>query len=329
MRDDARGLVRRSLPPDVIPRLARIDPLRSALSLLDTFGLVALLFAVALTWRSAWVGAAVFLLMPVAHHRIAVLAHETAHYRLFETRWLNDLVGWLASASIGVSTFSYRIVHRIHHNHLYEAIDPDMPLQGGYPRGRAYLLGKLAKDALGFTFWKNYAYFFGAPGMNRDTGGKGGATGDPLADTSAALRMRALRDRWLIVAFQVVLMGALALAGHLGDYLLFWVLPMLTLYQAVLRLRAVLEHGAIADRTSPLTAARTNIEIPWIARLYLFPLHVNYHIEHHLFPAVPHYHLPALHAALEAQGLLARAESRPFADTVRLVFGPRALPAAA
>lgn len=30
------------------------------------------------------------------------------------------------------------------------------------------------------------------------------------------------------------------------------------------------------------------------------PHHVAYHLEHHLFPAVPHYNLPKLHLALAA-----------------------------
>jgi hypothetical protein len=32
---------------------------------------------------------------------------------------------------------TYRIIHRIHHNHLYEPIDPDLALMAGYPRGVA------------------------------------------------------------------------------------------------------------------------------------------------------------------------------------------------
>ena len=99
------------------------------------------------------------------------------------------------------------------------------------------------------------------------------------------------------------------------------------MYGDELRLRAVAEHGAPAGYESPLTAARTNLPgrgpLGWLVRLALFPHHVNYHIEHHLYPAVPHYRLAALHRRLDAEGLLQGAEVRPFTDTLRRVFAPR------
>jgi len=87
-------------------------------------------------------------------------------------------------------------------------------------------------------------------------------------------------------------------------------------------LRAILEHGAVVDTSSPLTAARTNLAGP-LLRWVLFPHHVNYHIEHHLFPAVPHYHLPRLHRELAARGVLRSAEVRQPGQSWRLVYADR------
>jgi hypothetical protein len=50
---------------------------------------------------------------------------------------------------------------------------------------------------------------------------------------------------------------------------------------------------------------------------------VNYHLEHHLYPAVPHYHLPALHRALQSRGVLEGAEVRDIPDTLKMIFAPR------
>jgi fatty acid desaturase len=98
--------------------------------------------------------------------------------------------------------------------------------------------------------------------------------------------------------------------------------------QAILRLRAICEHGAVTDFSSPLTAARTNLAGP-LARLLLFPHHVNFHVEHHLYPAVPHYRLPALHRALTERNALADAEVRNLRATFGRIFAERAgLPAA-
>ena len=249
-----------------------------------------------------------------------VLAHDAAHYRLFQNRTLNDAAGRFIGSITGISMCAYRVVHRLHHNHLYGPQDPDIALHGGYPRGKGYLLRKLATDLAGLTAWKTYKYFFGAPAANATTR----EAQRPLDDTSPALRRAALRDRWGILAFQV---GApivvIALFGWTGllKYAVLWVLPAVTVLQVILRVRAICEHGAPRDHASPLTAARTNLAGP-LLRLVLFPHHVNYHIEHHLFPAVPHYNLPRLHEALRARGILENAELRTFVQTWHRVYAP-------
>jgi len=105
--------------------------------------------------------------------------------------------------------------------------------------------------------------------------------------------------------------------------------PLLTVLQPILRLRAICEHGAVVDLASPLTASRTNRTWGGVAnvagRALLFPHHVNYHIEHHLYPAVPHYHLPRLHRLLAQKGALDGAEVRDLPATLRLVFARRRL----
>jgi len=96
--------------------------------------------------------------------------------------------------------------------------------------------------------------------------------------------------------------------------------------QPILRLRAICEHGAVRDFSSPLTAARSNRAsggiVNALGRALLFPHHVNYHLEHHLYPAVPHYRLPHLHRLLDEKGALAGAEVRDLGATLRLVFAP-------
>jgi sugar/nucleoside kinase (ribokinase family) len=111
-----------------------------------------------------------------------------------------------------------------------------------------------------------------------------------------------------------------------------WVLPALTVLQAIFRLRAICEHGAVRDTSSPLTAARTHLpglNVAWaLARPALFPHHVNYHVEHHLYPAVPHYNLRRLHNLLVRRGLLEGAEVRAIDSTMRTIFADPARPAA-
>jgi fatty acid desaturase len=305
--EEFRERSRAGLSPDEVRELSRLDAVKASLSILVNWTAIALFAAAALRWRHPAAVAAAILGLALAQHGLAVLAHEAAHYRLYQRRWLNDLAGKLCGAPLGVSMLTYRIIHRIHHNHLYEPIDPDLALMAGYPRGRLYLLRKLAKDLTGITTLKNYRYFKGR--MVK-----------PIGDTSSELRQAARRDRRLVLALHV---GALAVAIATGAwrwYLLFWLLPLVTVLQMILRLRAICEHGAVSDLTTPLKAARTTLAPFWL-RCLLFPHHVNYHIEHHLYPSVPHYRLAECHRRLAARGALDGAELAPHLGvTLRRIF---------
>jgi fatty acid desaturase len=54
-----------------------------------------------------------------------------------------------------------------------------------------------------------------------------------------------------------------------------------------------------------------------LARLTVAPHHVNYYLEHHLLPTVPHYRLPRLHALLRERGAY---EDAAFAASYRQVL---------
>jgi fatty acid desaturase len=309
--EEFRVRSQRWLSPDELRRLTALSWPRAALSLARTSSVIALCVAVALAWPRPAVVAVAILGIAAGQHGLAVLAHEAAHYRLFGKRWLNDLVGRACATPLFVSMITYRLIHRIHHNHLYESNDPDLALIAGYPRGRGYLLRRLAKDLLGLTVAKNYLYFFGRP-QNQDAAA--------LGDTSPALRGAAARDRAFVLAFNLASIAVCVASGCGRVYLLIWVLPLATLLQGLLRFRAVCEHGAVKDQTTPFTAARTNFAPPWI-RWILFPHHVHYHIEHHLYPAVPHYRLAECHRLLESKGALRDAEVvRELRGTIARIF---------
>jgi fatty acid desaturase len=217
------------------------------------------------------------------------------------------------------------VIHRLHHNNLYGELDPDTALHGGYPRGRAYLIKKLLKDLTGLTAWKTYAYFLGgAPALNTRTH----VAIRPLDDTSAKLRSDAHSDRNFVIAFHIAALVLFAASGYIVQYLVLWVLPLVTVVQAILRLRAIAEHGATTDFSSPLTAARTNVLPAWLGWL-IFPHQVNYHIEHHLYASVPHYNLPELHREMASRGLLKGAEVVSFPTTLEKIFAEKRNPIAA
>ena len=311
---------RKALPREIVQALTRRSAWRASAALLHDTAVLAIAIAAALHfWPNPLVILISVLAIGTRQHALFVIAHDAAHYLLYERRWLNDAVGRACATVQGLSMRTYRVIHRLHHNNLYGELDPDTALHGGYPRGTAYLVKKLLKDLSGLTAWKTYAYFLGgAPALNTATN----VALRPLDDTSEKLRIEAKRDRNAVVAFHIVALLAFAWAGYLVEYLVLWVLPLVTVVQAILRLRAIAEHGATTDFSSPLTAARTNIAPAWLEWL-IFPHQVNYHIEHHLYASVPHYNLPDLQRELAARGVLEGAELLPFRATLGKIFAPK------
>jgi len=312
---------RKALPREVVQRLTRRSPWRATFAVLHDFLILAAAIAVGLYfWPNPLVLILSVIVIGTRQHALFVIAHDAAHYLLYDNRLLNDVVGRTCAMLQGLSMCTYRVIHRMHHNNLYGELDPDTALHGGYPRGRSYLVRKLLKDLSGLTAWKTYAYFLGgAPALNTQTN----VALRPLDDTAQKLKTEARNDRNMVIAFHVMLLGVFAWSGYLLQYLVLWVLPLVTVVQAILRLRAIAEHGATTDFSSPLTAARTNVAPAWLEWL-IFPHQVNYHIEHHLYASVPHYNLRALHREMKSRGVLEGAEVIPFRATLGKIFADRA-----
>lgn len=311
---------RQALPKELVARLAQRSAWRATLAILADFTVIAIAIAVALVyWPNPLVIVPAVIIVGTRQHALFVIAHEAAHYLLFDDRKINDWAGRACATVQGLSMCTYRVIHRLHHNNLYGELDPDTALHGGYPRGKIYLIKKLLKDLTGLTAWKTYAYFLGgAPALNTATN----VAMRPLDDTSPKLRAEAKHDRNVVIALHLFLLLVFAFSGYLLQYLVLWVLPLVTVVQAILRLRAIAEHGATTDFSSPLTAARTNLGPAWV-RWMLFPHNVGYHIEHHLYASVPQYNLPALHREMASRGMLRGAEVLPFPATLGKIFADR------
>jgi len=268
--------------PEFRARLRRIPSWRNALSVSGCYlqtGIV--LWA---TVRFApWSWPITFVLMGRAHAQFAALMHEAAHRLLFSNRTLNDWVArWLLGYPSFTSTDAYRRVHMAHHREEFGPNEPDMALYAGYPITPASMRRKLLRDAEGRTGWR----------LLRDQA-RGFRSDNP--------KMR--RTLWKIVLVQAMLLAAAILSGHWWLYPLFWLLPYLTVWRVINRLRSIAEHGGM--RASPDRRETTHcVRQRWTARFLLVPYRIGWHLPHHVDPGVPFRRLPALQRALEQSGYI-------------------------
>src|SRR5262249_22666081 len=103
------------------------------------------------------------------------------------------------------------------------------------------------------------------------------------------------------MTFFTVQFTAIAWLTHLTErpwwlyYFVLWLVPLLTTFSFFMIMRQVVQHGnAGSDR---LTNTRI-FHVNRLIQLAVFPLGMDYHLPHHLFPMVPHYRLRDLHALL-------------------------------
>jgi fatty acid desaturase len=252
----------------------------------QTIGVIAL--AVWLDNPFMWIAA--FLLMGRAHAQIAALMHEAAHRLLFRNRRLNDWVGrWILGFPTFTPTDLYRRGHMAHHREEFGPNEPDIPLYRGYPISRASLRRKLVRDATGQTGWKLFK------GLLRAT-----------RSSDAVVRSQSRG----IMATQVVVFALFAIAGHPWLYLFLWFLPFLTVWRVINRLRAIAEHGGMeASKDRRLTTH--TVKQSWLARFWMVPEHIGWHLAHHVDSGIPMSRLPRFHRELVRSGYVTDAIEYP------------------
>jgi len=229
---------------------------------------------------------------------LAILMHDAAHKALARTFWLNEFLGsWACGAAVAADLYAYRPYHLKHHRYTQQAEDPDLVLSAPFPVTRASLARKLLRDLSGQTGFKQRRAQLRA------------ALGTPGAPLNARVQTFAAKlGRPLIV--NGLLFAGLCALGFWWLYPALWLVPLLTWYMAVTRVRNIAEHALVPDNDDAFRNARTTLAAPLVA-LFLAPYWVNYHVEHHLLMWVPCYNLTKLHRLLRQKGYLLRLEIQP------------------
>jgi fatty acid desaturase len=98
-----------------------------------------------------------------------------------------------------------------------------------------------------------------------------------------------------------VLLTLMTLIGAWWWWFAFWLLPLVTWFQLVLRIRNIAEHAVTEYSDNPFRNVRTTLATP-LAALFVAPYWVNYHLEHHLIMHVPCFRLKKMHRLMLAKG---------------------------
>ena len=283
-----------------LEHLRRTSTRRGVGLVLHAWGVIAGTIAFFVLWPSALTLGVAVLVIGTRQLGLMVLMHETAHWLLFRQGRLNTWVGtWLCAAPLGVDLKAYRRRHHLHHRHTQTPEDPDLALSASLPVSRGRLARALLGDLCGLT------------ALTRIAGWR--PRRDGLPETRRRLRAPLLANG--------VLCALLTALGGWPLYLLLWVLPWATWFQVVTRIREIAEHGLVHDAADSLRNTRT-VGAGFLARAFLAPYGVNYHLEHHLLVFVPCWKLPEVQSLLLAKDLGGRMErAASYADVLTRVTG--------
>ena len=271
------------------------------------WGVIALAIALFGLWPNPLTFLVAIVLVGSRQLGLAILMHEAAHGALFRTQALNEWVGrWLCGMPIIADMSAYRRYHLMHHRFTQSDRDPDLPLSAPFPTSRRSLIRKFLRDLTGLTGVKQLSFrivrAFQLAGDEEAIEEAGRAQGRKhnLAETNDwTAFVKALAVNALIV----ITLGAVGQAWH-GQWwwgLAFWLLPLLTWFQLVLRIRNIAEHAATERSDDTLRNVRTTLAGP-LMRALVAPYWVNYHLEHHVAMYVPCWRLPELHKLLKRNG---------------------------
>lgn len=229
--------------------------------------LYALGAAIALQGEGTFIILLSILLMGVALNSLPIFIHEGLHGLLARNERINHALAFLVGLPILISATAYQTTHNNHHYELGRTLD-----YGTYRQHlnapRLVWLAYFVQLVMGSVM---YMVFI------------------PILGFHAASR----RSRRMIVAEYAMILTAAGVVIALippRHLLLFWFYPMLVL-NVLTNVRGLASH-ALADVENIYLSSRTVECSPLISHLFL---RENYHLEHHLFPTMPSYHLPRAH----------------------------------
>ncbi|HEY2524262.1 MAG TPA: fatty acid desaturase [Candidatus Binataceae bacterium] len=212
--------------------------------------------------------------------------HECAHLTAFRTRRFNTIGAWLTGIPFGMSPTVYREFHFAHHRYTHDpAKDPELlgsatfdgwpnaPLAWAYMVAGLWLLRLKVKLLFRMAFSSPKGTEFGAP------------FDDPSLGSTFVWESRAVASVWTATAL-------LALVGAPGAAWIIFALVPCHMFQAIW---LTAEHTGLPHDGTILNRTRTTYTSALVS-WWLW--NMNYHAEHHAWPAVPWHALPSLHGQI-------------------------------
>ena len=241
----------------------------------------------ALVWLSrgsAWLWPAMFVHGVLLTVPAYAISHETAHGTAFRSRRLNEAVLWLTSLLYMEEPLHRRYTHTNHHTCTWHVgKDSQMPFD------TPMTLGGWLLEASGLALLRYQAAVLLRLAAGRYSGIM--RTVAPRGELPKMTRNARI--------FLGVYAGAVLLVALGGFWLLWFLLLPRLLGMPVMMLFTLIQHVEMQENSPSIPESTRSFRTNQLGR-FLYA-NMNWHVEHHLYPQVPFFALPALSLAVAAQ----------------------------
>jgi fatty acid desaturase len=237
-----------------------------------------------------WASILAIVVVATRQNVLALLLHEQTHMLAIKGRLGDPIVNiFCAYPMVIASVEGYSAGHLAHHRDYSSSLDPDFARKSGddwqFPKSKLALLKLFVSDLFMGNTWK----------LIKKTNAK------PVAGIPITRRFPT--PKFVRPVFLLGLIAALTYVGGWLYFLLYWMLPLLTIMPVIMRWGAICEHEYNVYDVA-VTSTTPIIFQSWWEKLLIPNLNFGLHPYHHFFPGVSFTNLPKVHDIFVREGLV-------------------------
>ena len=209
--------------------------------------------------------------------------HECGHRTAFKTGWMNSVVYQISCFMIMRNPVTWKYSHARHHTDtIIAGRDFEIALMRP-PKALHVVLNFCGIPDIIDAFRRMFIH----------------ATGKLAKDEATFIPPEQAQRAFLISRLWLVIYGVIiALSIMMQSFVPLLLIGGPRLYGSWhFNMTGLLQHGGLDENVADFRLNTRTVYMNFVSRFIY--LNMNYHLEHHMYPAVPYYNLPKLHALLK------------------------------